>query len=169
MTSTTELYPGADDDRGSGYRDWIARVTSTYEAIHYTCAHRLNEPSLAGQVAVQVVAGLIARPMVFRYFGLPYSGRIATLAEGYIADAEAGNLTLVGEWPRLYARLREVPAEHQEVFVGVCVAGDDLAGLAERLGCDEREAAPRRTATLELMRDLASAFLPESFRAHEED
>ena len=42
-----------------------------------------------------MVAGLIARPQVFRYFGLPYSGRIAKLAEARLAEAAAGELAAV--------------------------------------------------------------------------
>ncbi|MDN5856734.1 MAG: hypothetical protein L0K86_28635, partial [Actinomycetia bacterium] len=55
------------------YAAWLDRVRATYEAVRYTCAHRLADPALAEQVSVQVVAGMVARPAVFRYFGLPYS------------------------------------------------------------------------------------------------
>ncbi|ODU01296.1 MAG: hypothetical protein ABS81_21015 [Pseudonocardia sp. SCN 72-86] len=120
-------------------------------------------------MAVQVVAGLIARPMVFRYFGLPYSGRIATLAEARIADADEGALTLAGDWLLLYAQLGDLPTEHRTVFVGVCVNGEDIAALANRLGCDESAAELRRTSTLTFMRDLASTALPGTFEAPREE
>ena len=59
------------DELASEWDAWRERVRATYEAVEYTCAHRLADATLAGPVAVQVVAGLIARPQVFRYFGLP--------------------------------------------------------------------------------------------------
>jgi DNA-directed RNA polymerase specialized sigma24 family protein len=141
------------------YHEWLDRVRSTYRAVHYTCSHRLSDPRLAGHVAVQVAAGLVARPKVFRYFGLPYSGRIARLAEARLAEAEAGNLASVCEWSVLDDTLAQLPVEHREVLVSVCVRGDDLATLAHRLGVDEQLAATRRASTLAYMKDLATPGL----------
>lgn len=149
------------DDRGE-FTDWLERVRSTYEAVLYTCTHRLTNPRLAGQVAVQVAAGLVSRPMVFRYFGLPYSGRIASLAEARIAEAEAGELATVCEWQELQSRLHDIPGDHREVLVAVCVRGEDLHTLAEVLGCDERTAAQRRASTLDYMRAVATPGLPDA-------
>lgn len=141
------------------YEEWLERVRSTYRAVHYTCLHRLTDPRLAGAVAVQVTAGLIARPMVFRYFGLPYSGRIARLAEARLAEAEAGILSRVCEWSELDQRLEYLPPEHREVLVAVCVRGDDLKTLATALGSDEQTAVERRTSTLTYMRHIATPGL----------
>lgn len=139
---------------------WLERVRATYEAVRYTCSHRLADPALAGQVAVQVAAGLVARPSVFRYFGLPYSGRIARLAEARIAEADAGTLATVCDWARLRTRLEEVPATHQHVLVRTCLRGEDLGTLAAGLACDETVAAARRQATLAFMHEVAAPGLP---------
>jgi DNA-directed RNA polymerase specialized sigma24 family protein len=142
------------------YAQWVERVRATFEAVQYTCAHRLADPSLAEQVSVQVVAGLVSRPSVFRYWGLPYSGRIARLAETRIAEADAGTLASVCGWEELRRRLDGVPGEHRQVLVAACVQGHDIAGLAVELGCDEGAAAARRAATLAFMHELASPGLP---------
>src|SRR6478752_1850270 len=68
------------------YEAWMERVCATHDAITYTCHHRLGNRSLAAQVSAQVLAGLLAKPKVFRYFGLPYSGRIARLAAARLAS-----------------------------------------------------------------------------------
>jgi hypothetical protein len=142
------------------YAEWFERVRATYEAVQYTCSHRLVDPSLAEQVSVQVIAGLVSRPTVFRYFGLPYSGRIARLAEARIAEADAGRLATVCSWAELRERLDSVPAQHQEVLVAACVWGEDAGELAARLACDEVAAAARREATLVYMHEVATPGLP---------
>lgn len=129
------------------YASWLDRVRATYEAITYTCSHRLADPSLAEQVGVQVVAGMVAKPGVFRYSGLPYSGRIARLAEARIAEADGGRLATVCTWPQLRDALGAVPAGHQEVLVTTCVRGEAAEESA-------------RQATLAFMRSVAAAGLP---------
>src|SRR6185312_9041852 len=109
--------PDQPDELAAEWDAWRERVRATYEAVEYTCAHRLADATLAGPVAVQVVAGLIARPQVFRYFGLPYSGRIAKLAEARLAEAAAGELATVCGWADLSARLDAVPREHRDALV----------------------------------------------------
>src|SRR5437868_9385881 len=125
----------------------MERVCATYDAITYTCHHRLGgNRRLAEQVSVQVLAGLLAKPNVFRYFGLPYSGRIARLAEARLAEAREGRLADVGNWPELLRGLTRLSLEHQEVFVLTCVRGDDDGQLASNLGCDAHTARLRGTA-----------------------
>jgi hypothetical protein len=141
------------------YADWLERVRATFVAVRYTCSHRLADPTLAEQVSVQVVAGLVARPTVFRYSGLPYSGRIARLAENRIAAADAGRLAATCTWAELRDRLAAVPAEHREVLVAACVRGEHMDVLAATLGCDEPAAAARREATLAFMQELAKPAL----------
>jgi hypothetical protein len=129
------------------YAHWLERVRATYEAVCYTCSHRLADPRLAEQVSVQVVAGMITKPGVFRYSGLPYSGRIARLAEARIAEADAGRLASVCSWAELRAALAAVPPGHQDVLVATCVRGE---------AADE----PARAATLGYMRAVAAPGLP---------
>ncbi|GAA1383751.1 hypothetical protein GCM10009613_13590 [Pseudonocardia kongjuensis] len=159
MYADTTSEPTVTDDERE-FAEWLERVRSTYEAVLYTCTHRLVDASLADQVAVQVVAGLVSRPLVFRYFGLPYSGRIATLAEARIVEADTGGLARVCGWPELRSRLAAIPAEHREVLVAVCLRAEDVETLARGLGCDEDDAARRRAATLDFMRTLAAPGLP---------
>jgi DNA-directed RNA polymerase specialized sigma24 family protein len=107
---------------------------------------------------------MISRPTVFRYFGLPYSGRIARLAEARLAEAEAGTLSQTCEWQQLEARLLAVPADHRKILLSVCVRGADISSLARELGCDEQAAHARRASMLDFMRRLAAPGLPDSIR-----
>jgi hypothetical protein len=109
---------------------------------------------------VQVVAGLIARPQVFRYFGLPYSGRIAKLAEARLAEAAAGELAPVCGWAYLSERLDAVPREHRDALVVTCVRGEDIAALAAARGSDEADAATARAAMFAFVQELAGPGLP---------
>lgn len=137
------------------FAEWLDRVRATFEAVQYTCAHRLADPSLAEQVSVQVVAGMVSRPAVFRYFGLPYSGRIAKLAEAHLAEADAGELATVCGWPELLERLAHLPDEYRAALVVMCVRGDDVGSLAAVLSCDEASAGSRHEAMLRFMNELA--------------
>jgi hypothetical protein len=142
------------------YEAWMERVCATYDAITYTCHHRLGNRRLAERVGVQVMAGLLAKPKIFRYFGLPYSGRIARLAEARLAEAGQGRLAEVGDWPELRRGLAGLPREHQEVFVLTCVRGEDDAALAAALGCDPGTASLRRERTMSYLRELVAPALP---------
>lgn len=143
------------------YQSWIDRVCATHDAIEYTCRHRLADVHAARQVSVQVVAGLVAKPGVFRYYGLPYSGRIARLAEARLAEAAAGRLAAVCEWPEFLERLTRVPPEHQRVLVLTCVQGCDDEQLAAALSCDVPAARGQRASTMTYMQQLAAGGLPE--------
>jgi DNA-directed RNA polymerase specialized sigma24 family protein len=133
--------------------------------VLFTCTSRLNgDRAAAAHIAVQVVAGMVSRPSVFRYFGLPYSGRIARLAENLLAQAHAGTLrTAAYRWPDLYARLQRLAPPHRDVLVLTCVRGVDIAALAEHLGCTHEFATHRHNAMLEYMRRLAApGMAPEA-------
>jgi len=153
-TAVTSVETGPDA-LATEYSEWLERVRATYEAVKYTCSHRLNDPALAGSVAVQVAAGMVSRPSVFRYFGLPYSGRIARLAEARIAEADAGELAEVCAWAELRERLEQMPIPHREALVVTCVRGGDVEALAATLGCDESAAEVGHEAMLAFMHELA--------------
>lgn len=159
-TVTTRDGPADVTAISAEFAQWLDRVRATYEAVEYTVRHRLANPGLAAQVAVQVAAGLVSRPMVFRFQGLPYSGRIARLAETRIAEADAGTLATVCEWAELYTRLGELPDDHRHVLVRTCVRGEDLETLAVGLDCAEAVATTRREATLAFMYEMAVPGLP---------
>jgi DNA-directed RNA polymerase specialized sigma24 family protein len=142
------------------YQSWIDRVCATHDAIEYTCRHRLRDARLASQVSVQVVAGLVAKPGVFRYYGLPYSGRIARLAEARLAEAAEGRLRSACEWPELLDSLAQVPPEHQRVLVLTCVQGCDDEQLAAAMGCDLAAARAQRANTMTYLQELAARALP---------
>lgn len=141
------------------FDEWLDRVRATFEAVRYTCAHRLADPALAEQVSVQVVAGMVSRPGVFRYFGLPYSGRIARLAEARIAEADAGELATVCRWTELRDRLVALPEEHREALVVTCLRGGDVEELAAVIGCDEPAAESRHEAMLTYVGELVKPGL----------
>ena len=137
------------------YDEWLRRLSATYDAVAYCCLFRLGDRALADRVSARVVAGMIARPNVFRHFGLPYSGRIGHLAEPLIAQAREGALAPGGDWTRLRRALAEISAADQKVFLLSCCEGYDDAALADALGCDERQARERRKHMLELWEDLS--------------
>jgi hypothetical protein len=141
------------------YEAWMRRVRATYEALTYTCWHRLGDHQLAEQVSVQVIAGLVARPRVFRYYGLPYSGRIARLAEDKIAEAQQGRLAAVEPWSKLSSTLAELPSLYRRVFLLTCVFDHDDTELAAALGCDYETAGSRRAEIMALMEEIAAPHL----------
>ena len=136
------------------YAEWLDRVTATYQAVSYTCRVRLGDAAAAESVAMRVAIGLVARPAVFRHWGLPFSGRIAKLAEDAIADPRTGSAA--GGWAPFRRALAAVPTEAQWTFVLTCVEGLDDEQVAQRCGCDTATAAERRASVLDRMRGLAA-------------
>jgi len=143
------------------YEEWLERVSATYQSVAYCCLHRLYDRAIAEEVSLQVVAGLIGKPKIFKYFGLPYSGRIARLAERGIAEAKAGTLGRSGaDWPDLFSALVATPETDREVLLLACVLGYDDAQLASALGCDQEEARSRRQHMIAFFEDLSRRVLP---------
>jgi DNA-directed RNA polymerase specialized sigma24 family protein len=143
------------------YAAWLERVDMTRESIANCCVHRLQgDRAAAERVSIEVIGGLLARPRVFQYFGLPFSGRVAHLAELGLARARDGAAPAGCSWTVLRAALAELPGEHRETVVLACVEGYDDAHLAEALGCDESAARERREAALERLREMAWRAAP---------
>ena len=142
------------------YDGWLERLSATHDAVVYTCGYRLADPADAAEVGVQVMGGLISRPGVFRYSGLPYSGAIARLAERRIAAARAGRLPRSCSWPALLDRLEHAPPEHRDMLVMACVHGYDDERIAAELSCSSTEAARRRAETVSYFRGLAQEATP---------
>lgn len=88
---------------------------------------------------------------MLRYFGLPFSGRIARLAETMLAEAAAGERTTVCAWAQLRERLDAVPDAHRDALVVTCVRGEDVSALAAVWSCDDAGPA----AMLAFIRELA--------------
>lgn len=147
-----------------GYEKWLERLSATYRSVAYCCFHRLQDRALAEGVSVEVVAEMLARPKVFRYFGLPFSGQIARLAEPRIArlqresqQGKAGEDAKV--WQRLFSRLRGVSQEHQEVFVLAYVEGYSDAEISAALECGEDAGRQRREDMAHLLQELSKMVL----------
>lgn len=140
-----------------GYEAWLDRVRATYEAVGYTCGHRLHDRELGDRVSAAVVAGLVSRPGVFRYQGLPFSGRIAVLAEARLDEAGEGRLAPGPEWFQLWAALTQVPPDVQDVFVLACVHGQQAGEIAATLGCTRDVATRRCEDVLRLMRKIGES------------
>ncbi|MEJ2864348.1 hypothetical protein [Actinomycetospora flava] len=139
------------------FGEWVERVSITYEAVSYTCRVRLHDAAAGQAVAEHVVAGLIARPGVFRYWGLPFSGRIARLAEDAIHEVHAGTLAPPPSWPALRSDLEALPTDVQRMLVWTCIEGWDDEEIAAALTCDERDARAHREDTLARLRALVAA------------
>ncbi|GAA4804619.1 hypothetical protein GCM10023200_47480 [Actinomycetospora chlora] len=147
----------AEPDLLPGYAEWLARITATVDAVSYTCGVRLGDRAAGDAVAARVAVGLVSRPTVFRHWGLPYSGRIAKLAEDAIADVRAGRLVGGSTWGSFRQALVTVPPDHQSTLVLACVEGYDADQLAMTWRCDVATARDRRTRTLTHMKELAAA------------
>lgn len=141
------------------YDAWVTRVAATYEGLLYCCLHRLDDRRLAEQVSLGVVAALIETPTVFRFYGLPYAGRLAHLAEPRIASAKEGTLEPTGVWRELHSDLLGLSQEDQRIVVLTCVEGYDDGQLAMALGCDQETAQRRRDACVTLLQTLARGSL----------
>jgi hypothetical protein len=146
----------------SEYDQWLERVQATFESVAFCCWHRLGDRAAAAEVSTQVVARLVGNPSIFKYFGLPYSGRIARLAERGIDEARNGRLTTSAGWDSLAAQLLSVPPEHREVLVLGCIDDQDDPELAETLGCDVETATNRKAESLQYWQQLAAAVLQPS-------
>ncbi len=143
------------------YAAWLQRLDMTRESIAICCRRPLGgHRALAERVGVEVVAGLLARPRVFQFFGLPYSGRVAHLAE--VAMARSGHRPPDGglDWAALHRELTRAPVVTQETVVLCCVEGHDDATLAAALGCDEASARDRRDRALAWLHELSTRVVP---------
>ena len=155
------------------YEEWLQRLSATYRSVAYCCFHRLRDREAAERVSIEVVAEMLARPKVFRYFGLPFSGQIGRLAEPRIVRARQGT-TMVGgggdaSWQELVVRLRGLPEEHQAVFVLTCIEGHADPEVAIALGCNEDTARLRRENTMDLLRKLSESIVAPTGREHADE
>jgi DNA-directed RNA polymerase specialized sigma24 family protein len=166
-----EVATRSEQDLLPGYAEWLERLSATYNSVAYCCFHRLRDREAAKRVSVEVVAEMLARPRVFRYFGLPFSGQVGRLAEPRIAEARQG--TTVGDseqgWEELLVRLRSVSKEHQEVFVLTCTEDHTDPDVAVALGCDEDTARVRRENTINLLQELSESVLAPTRRGEYTD
>jgi hypothetical protein len=159
-----------EQDLLPGYEEWLERLSATYRSVAYCCFHRLRDREAAERVSVEVVAEMLVRPKVFRYFGLPFSGQIGRLAEPRIARARQGTTAGGGpNWQELLISLRSVPKEHQAVFVQTCVEGYTDPEVAVALGCDENTARLRRENTMNLLRELSESIVAPTRREHTDE
>ncbi len=153
-----------------GYEEWLERLSATYGSVAHCCRYRLQDHAAAAAVSMEVVAEMLARPKVFRYFGLPFSGQLATLAEPRIARVRQG-MTMGGnvDWQEFFVRLHSISKEHQEVFLLTCIEGYTDPEVAVALGCDEDAARLRRERTMNLLQELSRSVLAPAGREPAEE
>lgn len=139
------------------YDAWLVRLSQTYESVQYCCRYRLGDPALAERAAVEVIAGLLARPQVWQYFGLPFSGRVAKLTEQCLAEvpARAGSSAVGAGFDEVRDALAALPPPDRMRFVEMCVEGHDEAALATAMDCSEETARRGWAQTLGRLRDIA--------------
>jgi iron complex transport system ATP-binding protein len=149
------------------YTQWLGRLSATYRSVAYCCSLRLRDRTLAESVSMEIVAEMLARPKVFHYFGYPFLGQLANLAEPRIAQAlqekqqgETSDKTTKG-WQELFSRLLDVSREQQEVFVLAYVEGQPDTEIATALECGEDLARQWRADVLLLLQELS-----ETVRLH---
>jgi hypothetical protein len=144
-----------------GYEEWLERLTATYNAVAHCCFYRLRDRQIAECVSAEVVAEMLARPKVFGYYGLPFSGQIGRLAEPRITRARQGMPVVADDsgWEDLLGRLRGLPREHQEVFVLTCLEGCTDTEIADTLDWDEDTARLRREDTMNVLLGFSEAIV----------
>jgi hypothetical protein len=159
-----------EQDLLPGYEEWLERLSATYGSVAHCCRYRLQDRAAAESVSMEVVAEMLARPKVFRYFGLPFSGQLATLAEPRIARVRQG-IPIGGnmDWQEFLVRLRGVSKESQEIFLLTCIEGYTDSDIAVTLGCDEDAARLRRESTMDLLRELSESVLAPTRREPAEE
>jgi hypothetical protein len=144
------------------YQDWIVRLEALYESVSFCCWHRLGDREVADEISAQVVAGLVGKPKIFKYFGLPFSGRVARLTERGIADAQNGQMSAGRGWAPLVEAIRTAPTEHREVLVLAWLDERDDTALAAELGCDVETAQRRREESLQFWQGVSADSIPSS-------
>lgn len=144
------------------YEHWLGRLRSTYESVTFACLHRLHDRALAESVGVHVVAGMLSRPGVFRFHGMPYSARIGHIAEDRIAAAKEGRLEPSEGWELLIGRLQKLPRSQREVVVLGYVHGLDPEAMAEHLGQSVATVRSLQIETLGTLRDIAAEITGEA-------
>jgi DNA-directed RNA polymerase specialized sigma24 family protein len=137
------------------FQAWLERLRMTYESVAHCCSYRLeHDRGAAERVSMRVIAGLLAKPRVLQYHGLPFSGRVSHLAQVGIAEWQRGEVLAGGTWEEVRAALEQLSRDEKEIVVLTCVDGRDDAQLAAALGCDEPVAAARREAAFRRLNDL---------------
>ena len=137
----------------------MERLRATAQSVAFCCLYKLGDRGKADAVGARVVAGLIGRPAIFRYSGLPYSGRVARHTERGIELALSG--APVGErgWGSLELDLRNVDLEHREMMVHAWINDRHDDELAMFLGCDSVESTQRKEQSLRFWETLSNNFL----------
>lgn len=126
------------------FEHWLNRVRDTHDSVRFTVGHRLRDWERAETVSVEVVVAMLKRPRVFRYQGLPYSGRIGTVAETILATDVDKKLSQP-DWPTLVDYLLAMPLNLQPVHVAAFVHGLSDEQIADAIGGGTDNASAMRT------------------------
>ena len=153
-------HPQPLPDVDAEFDQWLGRLTDTHDALAYTCTYRIGDAVLAREVSFRIMSALVGKPQVFRHYGLPYSGRIARLAEPLIASAQRGDLVAgpSTQWEELFQDLLTMPAEIRQVLIVGYVLGNKGETLGALLECDGVTADRRRESVVAWMRAAAPAW-----------
>lgn len=146
-------------DVPADYEDWLERLRATYDSVAFCCRYQLGDPRHAETIGVRVIAALVDRPGIFKYSGLPFSGRLARHTERGIEQARNGELQVHHRWIELVEPLREIDLEHQEIMVLGFIDHRDDDELAEFLRCSVANATRRRQRSLAAYQRIAAAAL----------
>lgn len=139
------------------FQHWLDRVRDTHDAVRFTVGHRLHgDWERAEAVSIQVVVEMLAKPRVFRYQGLPYSGRIGAVAESILAGP-AERAAELPDWPTLTSYLEQMSPQLRPVLIGAFVDGLDDEHISSQIGMP--------TAIVVTMRKEIEQYLSQSASA----
>lgn len=140
------------------FEGWVRRLEMTYRAVRYTCGHRLGDLDAGGRISAHVVASMLAKPNVFRYSGLPFSGRIARVAEPMLLAAAADPASFDPGPPTTWAQIedgvRALPTAARHAFVGLIVLDSTEDDLAAVLGMTVADLRADHAVALQHLRGL---------------
>nr|WP_218681403.1 hypothetical protein [Rhodococcus qingshengii] len=123
-----------------GFYTWLSRVADTHDSVRYTVEHRIQDWRRAESVSVGVVLEMLKRPKIFRYQGLPYAGRIGSVAEFLLAAPPSDDELAQPDWPTLVDYLNEMTIMQRTILVACFVDDVDHADVAAAMAIS-RDAA----------------------------
>ncbi|MEU3476443.1 MULTISPECIES: hypothetical protein [Williamsia] len=143
------------DFKQEQFQHWLDRVRDTHDAVRFTVGHRLHgDWERAEAVSIEVIVRMLTKPKVFRYQGLPYSGRIGSVAESILAAPATDTPPELPDWLTLTSYLEQMSPQLRPVLVGAFVDGLDDEHISAEVGLP--------TAIVLTMRKEVEKYLAQS-------
>lgn len=140
-----------------GFYPWLSRVADTHDSVRYTVEHRVKDWRRAESVSVGVVLEMLKRPKVFRYQGLPYSGRIGSVAELLLAAPPSKRELAQPDWPTLVDYLNDMTTLQRAILVAFFVDNVEPSEVAASLAITSDAVVAARDSVVDYLAHSADA------------